>query len=58
MPSVNECKKCFAKAGKTWSTVAEMDLQEGMCPVVTGTEEYTCPKTGAPIKAEGKVHLV
>ena len=58
MPSVRECKKCFAKAGLAWSNIAELDLRGGLCPVVTGTEEYTCQKTGEPIKAEGQVHSI
>ncbi len=54
-PSVEDCRKCFKKAKKIWSTSHESDLGEGICPKISTNEVYTCEKTGKSIMSTERV---
>ena len=43
------CKSCLEKSGKCWTTVAENDLHEGFCPVITDSEVRVCRVRGGRV---------
>jgi hypothetical protein len=56
--SPQRCRACLAKNGKSWSSVAESDLQEGICPDITKKEFYICKLTGKKIPQRGRVRII
>jgi hypothetical protein len=51
------CKKCLAARGKRWSSTTEADLQEGICPDISG-EITVCRFTGKTIPRTGRIHII
>lgn len=53
-----DCRKCLEEAGILWTSSAESDLQEGICPKHHEDERYECEVDGKRIIPLGVVKLI